>query len=43
VEPLGPAQRRGRRLFEDQLDKTELNLVETTTLPNGVVVYQHAE
>jgi dihydrofolate reductase len=34
----------GRRLFEDQLDKTELNLVETTTLPNGVVVlaYQHA-
>jgi dihydrofolate reductase len=28
----------GKRLFEDGLGKTELKLVETTTLPNGVVV-----
>src|SRR6266496_1319737 len=28
----------GRRLFSEGIDKTELELVDTTTLPNGVVV-----
>jgi dihydrofolate reductase len=33
----------GRRLFEDQLDRTELNLVDATTLPNGVVVLAYRQ
>jgi dihydrofolate reductase len=34
----------GRRLFKEGIEKTELRLVDTTTLPNGVVVlaYQAA-
>jgi dihydrofolate reductase len=31
----------GRRLFKDGVNKTELKLVETTTLPNGVVVLDY--
>jgi dihydrofolate reductase len=33
----------GRRLFEDEIDKTELNLVDTTTLPHGVVVLAYRQ
>jgi len=35
----------GRRLFKEGIEKTELKLVDTTTLPNGVVVltYQPAK
>jgi dihydrofolate reductase len=33
----------GKRLFEDEIDKTELNLVDTTTLPNGVVVLAYRQ
>jgi dihydrofolate reductase len=31
----------GRRLFNEGIDKTELTLVDTTTLPNGVVVLDY--
>jgi dihydrofolate reductase len=31
----------GRRLFKDGVNKAELKLVETTTLPNGVVVHDY--
>jgi dihydrofolate reductase len=31
----------GRRLFEEGLDTSTLELVDTTTLPNGVVVLHY--